>query len=100
MEQRVQLKTWRRDIDRLHGEMGWEFWWIGGEPGILQYVVWQFVDHGRPLSCHGWLGQLEDFFGLDEIRLIEMASCDGLHIDRQEASSDRSVAYPRLEGFS
>ena len=39
MEQRVQLKTWRCGLDRLHDEMGWEFWWIGGEPGALQYVV-------------------------------------------------------------
>ena len=51
------------------------------------------------MTCHGWLGQLEGFFGLDEIRLIEMASCDGLQVRRLEYSSDRDVAYPRLEGF-
>lgn len=76
MEQGIQLETWRCGLDGLHDETGWEFWWIGGEPDALQYVVWRFVDRGLPMSCHGWLGQLEGFFGMDEIRLIKMASCD------------------------
>ena len=40
MEKRIQLKTWRCGLDRLHDEIGWEFWWIRGEHGALQYVVW------------------------------------------------------------
>ena len=44
----------------LHGELGWESWWIGGELGALQYVVWSFADRGLLMFCHGWLGQLED----------------------------------------
>jgi len=79
--------------------MGWEFWWIDVEPSALQYVVWWFVDRGLPMSCHGWLGQLEGFFGLDKIRLIKMASCDVLQISKLESSSDRDVAYLRLEGI-
>ena len=31
---------------------------------------------------HGWLGQLEDCFGMDEVWLIEIASCDGLDVGR------------------
>ena len=57
----------------------------------------QIVDHGLSLICHGRLGQLEGFFSLDEIRLIELASFDVLHIGRLESSLDRDVAYPRLE---
>lgn len=78
MEERVQLKTWRCGLDRLHGEMGWELWWIDGELGALQYVVWWFIDRGLLMSCHGWLGQLEDCFGMNEIMMIEIGSCDGL----------------------
>ena len=80
--------------------MGWEFWWIGGEPGEQQFVVGQIVNRGLLLICHGQLGQLEGFFGMDEIRLIEMASCDGLQIDMLESSLDRGVANPRLVGFA
>ena len=36
---------------------------------------------------------------MDEMRLIEMDSCDGLDIGRLESSSDCDVAYSRLEGF-
>ena len=52
------------------------------------------------MSSHGWLAQLKGFFGVDEIKLIEMSSCDGLDISRLEYSSDHDVAYPRLEGFA
>ena len=52
------------------------------------------------LICHGWLGQPKDLFGMDEINMIEMDSCDGLQIGRLESSSYCDVAYPRLEGFS
>ena len=38
--------------------------------------------------------------GVDEIRLIKMASCDGLQVGKLESSSDRDVAYLRLEGFA
>ena len=82
------------------GEIGWEFWWIGGEPSEQQFFVGKIVDHGLPLTCHGWLGQLADCFGWDEIRLIEMASCDGLDIGRLESSSDRDVAYRTLVGIA
>ena len=37
---------------------------------------------------------------MDEMRLIEMDSCDGLDIGRLESSLDRDVAYPRLDGFA
>ena len=67
--------------------MGWELWWIDGKPSALQYVVWQFADRGLPLSCHGWLEQLEGFFSMDKIRLIEMASCDGLQEDQSGLKS-------------
>jgi len=52
------------------------------------------------MSCHGWMGQLDGFFGLDKIRLTKMASCDGLDIGRLEYSSDCDVAYSRWEGFA
>ena len=44
--------------------------------------MWQFLDRGIPMSFHGCLGQIKGFFGMDEIRLIEMASCDGLDIGK------------------
>lgn len=47
------------------------------------------------MSCHRWLGQLEEFFGM-----IKMALCDGLQIGKLESSSDRDVPYPRLDGFA
>ena len=50
--------------------------------------------------CHGWLGKIEGFFGMDKIKLIEMGSCDGLDIGKLESSLDHGVAYPILEGFS
>lgn len=37
---------------------------------------------------------------MDDIRLIEMASCHGLDIGMLKSSSDRDVSYPRLEGFA
>lgn len=52
------------------------------------------------MSCHGWLGQLEGYFGMYDIRLIEMASFDGLQDGRLESSSDCDVTYPRLVGFA
>ena len=52
------------------------------------------------MSCHGWLGQLEGFFGMDKINMIEMTSCDGLQVGRLESSLDCDVAYLRLEGFA
>ena len=58
------------------------------------------TNYGLPLIFHRWLGHLEGFFGLDEIRLIEMDSCDGLDIGRLEYSSGRDVAYPRLVRFA
>lgn len=100
MEQRVQLKTWICGLDWIGNEIGWQFWWIGGEPGEQQFVVGQILDHGLPLISHGWLGQLEGFFGMEEMKLIEMASSDGLDIGRLESSSDRDVAYLRLVGFA
>ena len=100
MEQRVQLDTCRCGLDWIGSEIGCELWWIGGEPGEQQFVVGHIVDHGLPLMCHGWLGQLKVLFGMDEIRLIEMASCDGLDIGRLESSSDHGVAHSRLVGFS
>ena len=78
MEQRVELKTWRCGLDRLHGEMGWEFWWIGGEPARQPFVVGRIVDHGLLMICNGWSGKLQGFFGLGEIGFIEMDSSDGL----------------------
>lgn len=99
MEKRVQLKKWRCGLNRLH-DLGWEFWWIGGEPSAFQYVVWQLLDRGLHMSCHGWLGQLEGFFHMDEIKLIKMASCDGLDIGILKYSSDHDIAYLRLELFS
>lgn len=60
----------------------------------------QIVGRELMLACHEWLGQLEGFFGMDEIRLIEMASCDGMDIGKLESSLDCDVAYPRLVGFA
>ena len=100
MEQRVQLKTWRCGLDWLGGEISWEFWWIGGEPSEKQFIVGKIIDHGLLLTFHGWLGQLEDFFGMDDISMIEIDSCDGLYIRKLKSSSDLDVAYSRLEGFS
>jgi len=37
---------------------------------------------------------------MDKIRLIEMASCDGLDVGKLASSSDRDVAYPILVGFA
>ena len=96
----VQLKTQTFGLDWLGSEIGWEFWLIGGEPGEQQFVVGQVSDHGLPLIFDVWLGQLEGFFGMDEIWLIEMDSPDGQDIGRLESSSDRGVAYLRLVGFA
>ena len=49
---------------------------------------------------HGWLGKIEGFFAMDEVKLIEMASCDGVHIGRLESSSECDVAYLRLVDFA
>jgi len=38
------------------------------------------------------LGQLESFFGREEIRLIDLASFDGLQVGRLDYSSDRDVS--------
>ena len=97
MEQMVQLKTWTFGLDWLGSEIGWEFWLIGGEPGEQQFVVGQVADHGLPLIFDVWLGQLKDCFGMDEIGVIKIASCDRLQIGRLVSSLDRDVAYPRLE---
>ena len=58
MEQMFQLKTWRCGLNWLGGEIGWEFWWIGGEPSEQQFVVEQIIKHGLPMRCHRSLGQL------------------------------------------
>lgn len=50
--------------------------------------------------CHGWLGQLDGFFGIDEIRLINTDSCDELDIGRLESSLDCGVTYLSSVGFS
>lgn len=80
--------------------MGWEFWWIGGGPGALQYVVWRFADCVISMYYHGWLGKIEEFFGMDKINMIEIDSCDRLQVGMIESSSDHDVAYPILEGFA
>lgn len=49
---------------------------------------------------HGSLGQLEDFFSMDEIDLIKIGLCDGLQIGRLAYSLDHDATYPRLEGFA
>jgi len=82
MEKRVQLKTWRFGLDWLGSKIGWEFWWIGGEPGGQQFVVGKVVDHGLPLTCHILLGQIEDCFGMEGIDMIEIYSCDGQHVGK------------------
>jgi len=46
------------------------------------------------------LGKIEGFFAMDEVKLIEMASCDGVHIGRLESSSECDVAYLRLVDFA
>jgi len=58
--------------------------------------------HNEATQTDLWVSRSwsKGFFGLDEIKLIEMASCDGLQISRLESSSDRDVSYPRLEGFA
>lgn len=76
------------------------FRWISGESSEQNFFVRHIIGHGLPLICHGWLGQLGGFFGLDEIRLIEMDSYDGLHISRLESSSECDVSYLILEGFA
>ena len=47
---------------------------------------------------HGSLGELKDYFGMDDIGMINIASCDGLQIGSLVSSLDCDVAYPRLEG--
>lgn len=55
MEQRFQLKTWICGLDWLGSKIGWEFWWIGSDPGEQQFVVANIDDHGLPMTFHGWL---------------------------------------------
>ena len=93
------MNTWRCGLDWLGSAIGWEFCWIGGDPGEQQFVVGKIIDHGLPLIVHGWLGHLEDFFSMDEINMIENISCDGIHVGRLESSLDCDVAYQILEGF-
>ena len=100
MEHRVQLKTRRCDLDWLGIEIGGEFWWIGGELGEQQFVIRNVFYHGIPLNFHGWLGQLKDLFGMDDIKLIEMASCDRLQVGRLKSSSDHGVACLIVVGFT
>lgn len=100
MGHKVQLQTRICGLDWLDNEISWEFQLIGGEPDEQQFVVGNIVDHGHSLIYNGWLGQLKGFFVLYEIRLIEMASCDGLYIGKLQSSLDHDVAYPRLEGFA
>ena len=47
-----QLKTWRCGLNWLGGEIGWEFWWIGGEPSEKQFFVGKTTDHGLPMTRH------------------------------------------------
>jgi hypothetical protein len=55
MEQTVQMRSC--GLLQLGGVAGWEFWWIGGELGSQQYVVWQVSNpvDGLPVACHGEL---------------------------------------------
>lgn len=47
----------------------------------------------------GWnLAQLEDFFGIEKMSMIEITSCDGLGVGMLVSSSDRDVTYPKMEG--
>lgn len=87
----------RFGLDSLGNGFGCEFSWIVGQLGEKQFVVGKSVDHGLLLIFHGWLGQLEGFFG--QVRLIERASCDGLNIGKLESSLDPDVAYLRVEAF-
>lgn len=99
MEQRVQLKTRKCGIDWLGSKIGQELQWIDGDPSDQQFVVGQVANHGLPFICNGNLGQLESLFGMDEIRIIEIASYDGLQIRKLVPSLHRGVAYMRLEGY-
>jgi hypothetical protein len=77
---------------QLGGVAGWEFWWIGGEPGSQQYVVWQISNpvDGLPVTCHGELRWVQlGCFGMDE-----MASCV-CQVDEIESSLGWRVAHCR-----
>ena len=37
---------------------------------------------------------------MDDIMMIDIASCDGLQVSKLESSSDHDLTYPRLVGFS
>jgi len=56
------------------------------------------VDHEFLLTFHGFLGKLENLFDMDDIGLIEIASCDGMEIGILVSSLDRDVAYMRVDG--
>jgi hypothetical protein len=54
----------------LDGVEDWEFWWIDGEPGSQQYVVWKISNHvdGLPVTCHGELHWVQlRCFGTDKM---------------------------------
>lgn len=97
MEPRIQLNTWRCGLEWLGNEIGWEFWWIGGEPGEKQFVVGKVIEHGLPMNFYGLLEQLEDCIGIEKICMIKIASCDGKHVGRLVSSLDCDVAHMILQ---
>jgi hypothetical protein len=88
MEQTVQTRSC--GLLQLGGVAGWEFWWIGGELGSQQYVVWRVANSvdGLPVACHSELRWVQlGCFGTDEIASyvwqfdeIESSSGGELHI--------------------
>jgi hypothetical protein len=90
MEQTVQTRSC--GLLQLGGVAGWEFWWIGGELGSQQYVVWRVANSvdGLPVACHSELRWVQlGCFGTDEI-----ASCVW-QFDEIESSSGQRVAHCR-----
>jgi hypothetical protein len=73
MEQTVHTRSCK--LLQLGGVASWEFWWIGGELGLQQYVVWWVSNYGDglPVACHSELRWVKPgLFGTNEI-----ASCGG-----------------------
>ena len=77
---------------QLDGVARWEFWWIGGELGSQQFVVWQIANpvNGLLVSFHGELRWVQlRCFGMNE-----MASY-AWQVDEIESSSSQRVAHCR-----
>jgi hypothetical protein len=90
MEKTIQMRSC--GLLQLDGVVGWEFWWIGGEPRLQQYVVWQIANpvDGLLVTCHGELRWVQlRCFGMDEITSYVW------QVDEIESSSGQRVTHCR-----